>query len=87
MVNNSNRKSFAARIHVNLDSCTFSLVVGSKDQKKYGDKIMKNIKVDYYLPNSMEKIHSKYTKTYPRNTMTKELLYTFIRENIMTFQK
>jgi len=35
---------------------------------------MKNIKmtkVDYsLLPTLMEKIHSEYIKTYPRNTMT-----------------
>jgi len=42
--------------------------------KNYGDKIMiENIKmttVHYYLRNSMVKIYSEFTETYPKKTTT-----------------
>jgi len=44
--------------------------------------------VPYYLRNSTAKILSGFTKTYPRNTTTKGLLYIFsLCENIKTLNE
>jgi len=67
---------------------SFTSTVRSTKSTKPSKLMIENIKittVHYYLHNSMAKIHSGFTKTYPRNTTTKGLLYTFsLCENIIT---